>query len=95
MNQSVFASLRCAVVLALCAAIAGCGSATLKPDGGEGGGGRGGSTGAARRERSGGGGASGARGGSGGMSGTGGTSATGAPAVALAGRAVLSAAPAA
>ena len=77
MNQSVFASLRCAVGLALCAAIAGCGSAMLKPDGGQAGGGRGGSTGAGGASGAGGatGGVSGARGGSGGVSGTGGTSA--------------------
>lgn len=79
MNQSVLASLRCAVGLAVCAAIAGCGSAMLKPDGGEAGGGRGGSTGAGGASGAGGatGGFSGARGGSGGLSGTGGTSATG------------------
>ena len=79
MNQSVLASLRCAVGLALCAAIAGCGSATLKPDGGQAGGGRGGSTGAGGASGAGGatGGVSGTRGGSGGLGGTGGTSATG------------------
>ena len=75
MNQSVLASLRCAVGVALCAAIAGCGSATLKPDGGQAGGGRGGSTGAGGASGAGGatGGVSGARGGSGGLSGAGGT----------------------